>query len=457
VLEIELLVDSVLSAVSFDSLIKYTPLAEWKNKHRQDDICYYTIMQGCNLLYPSVTSRGQQENSIVRELFQEILDTLQSGETAAMATIVKRKGSVPREVGAKMLVHRGGKISGTVGGGCGEAEVWRSALNVIDTQRPTMVQVDLTEEIAMESQGVCGGIFDVFVQPWHTTPITGQSGMQDIAQAITSALESERAIVLATVIAAGGQWRTCTGQQMLVHENGETIGNLILPDAPAELNARLIETAKNAIMTGKPQIENVGASHAISQPGTWTEIFIEPFVPHPVLLIAGAGHIAVPLAALAHQMNFSVSVTDDRASFVNRERFPSAKQLLQGDIEAILRNYPITPRTHIVLVTRAHAHDVQGLRAIIDSPSAYIGMIGSQRRVWAVFKLLHQEGIPAEKLARVRAPIGLDLGGASPEEIALSIMAEIVMLRHGGTGQAMSEPLRGRFMERLRHMDVEEE
>ena len=406
----------------------------------------------------------------MRELFQEIIDTLQSGETVAMATIVRRKGSVPREVGAKMLVHHGGKISGTVGGGCGEAEVWRSALNVIDTQRPTMVQVDLTEEIAMESQGVCGGIFDVFVQPWHNTPLTGQPGMQDIAHAISNALEGEQAIVLATVIAAGGTWRSCTGQQMLIHENGETTGNLQLPDAPAGLTARLVQAAQNAITTGKPHIENVGATTsainrlstavarpASAQPGTWAEIFIEPFVPRPVLLIAGAGHIAVPLAALAYQMNFSVSVTDDRASFVNRERFPSAKQLLQGDIEAVLRNYPVTPRTHIVLVTRAHAHDVQGLRAIVDSPAAYIGMIGSQRRVWAVFKLLHQEGVPAEKLARIRAPIGLDLGGASPEEIALSIMAEIVMLHHGGTGQAMSEPLRNRYMERLRHMDEEEE
>jgi xanthine dehydrogenase accessory factor len=461
-LDRELLVDSVLSAVSCDALIKYTPCAEWKNKHRQDDICYYTIMQGCNLLYPSVTSRGQQENSIVRELFQEIIDILQSGETVAMATIVKRKGSVPREVGAKMVVHRGGKISGTVGGGCGEAEVWRTALNVIDTQRPTTVQVDLTEEIAMESQGVCGGVFDVFVQPWHARPFTGQPAMQDIAYAIGSALEGEQAIVLATVIAARGTWRSCTGRQMLIHEDGQTTGDLQLPDAPAGLTNQLVQTAQNAVLTGKPQIESVGAngavaSVAVNQPDTWAEIFIEPFVPRPVLLIAGAGHIAVPLAALAHQMNFSVSVTDDRASFVNRERFPSAKQLLQGDIEAILRNYPITPRTHIVLVTRAHAHDVQGLRAIIDSPAAYIGMIGSQRRVWAVFKLLHQEGVPAEKLARVRAPIGLDLGGASPEEIALSIMAEIVMLRHDGSGQAMSESLRGRFMERLRRMDAEEE
>ncbi len=386
----------------------------------------------------------------MKELFQEIIHELESGETVALATIVKRKGSVPREVGAKMLVHRGGAISGTVGGGCGEAEVWRSALNVIDTKRPTIVQVDLTEEIAMESQGVCGGIFDVFVQPWHNSLLPGQPGMQDFASSINAALEGERAVVLASIIAAGGAWRPCIGQQMLVHENSETLGTLMLPDAPKGLAFQLNESAQKAIATGKPHIEKIpGSANA------WAEIFIEPFVPNPVLLIAGAGHIAAPLASLAHLMNFSVSVTDDRASFASRERFPTVKQLLVGDIESTLKNYPITPRTHIVLVTRAHAHDVQGLRAIIDSPAAYIGMIGSQRRVWAVFKLLHEEGVPAEKLGRVRAPIGLDLGGSTPEEIALCIMAEIIKLRHGGTGIAMSEPLRDRYMERLRRLDQE--
>jgi len=393
----------------------------------------------------------------VKELFQEIISDLELGETVAMATIVKRKGSVPRELGAKMLVHRGGKISGTVGGGCGEAEVWRNALNVIDTKRASIVQVDLTEEIAMESQGVCGGIFDVFVQPWHNALLPGQPTMRDFASAINAYLEGEQGVVLATIIEAGGAWRPCTGQQMLVHENGETLGTLMLPDAPVGLTLQLIESAQKAISTGKPHIENVGATLAVARPAesanAWAEIFIEPFVPNPVLLIAGAGHIAAPLASLAHLMNFSVSVTDDRASFASRERFPTAKQLLVGDIESMLQNYPITSRTHIVLVTRAHAHDVQGLRAIIDSPAAYIGMIGSQRRVWAVFKLLHQEGVPAEKLTRVRAPIGLDLGGGTPEEIALCIMAEIIMLRHGGTGIAMSEALRGRYMERLKRLD----
>ena len=387
----------------------------------------------------------------MRELFQNIIRELESSETVAVATIVRRKGSVPREVGAKMLVQRGGKIMGTVGGGCGEAEVWRTALNVIDTHRPMMVQVDLTEEIAMESQGVCGGIFDVFVQPWRADSDSKQLSTLEIARAIVSALESERAVVLATVIAAGGAWRELVGQSLLVRENGETPGMLDFPGASAELTtAQLVRAARAAITNGKPHIERIADAQVVN---TWTEVFVEPFVPPPALLIAGAGHIAAPLAALAHIMNYSVSVTDDRASFASHERFPSAKQLLVGDIEATLRNYPITTRTHVVLVTRAHSHDVQGLRAIIDSPAAYIGMIGSQRRIWAVFKLLHDEGIPAEKLARVRAPIGLDLGSSTPEEIALGIMAEITLLRHGGTGKTMSEPLRDRFMERLRRID----
>ena len=384
----------------------------------------------------------------MRELFQELIHELERGETVAMATIVRRKGSVPREIGAKMLIHRGGKISGTVGGGCGEAEVWRSALNVIDTRRPSTVQVELTEEIAMESQGVCGGIFDVFVQPWHNSQLAGQPRMQDYAHAIHEALEGEQAIVMVTLVAAGGLWRSHVGQQMLVHEDGRTFGKLELPEAPTIPTSLILQAAQAAIIAGKPHIEKItGPSN------TWADVFIEPFLPPPVLLIAGAGHIAAPLAAIAHLMNFSVSVTDDRASFANRERFPDAKQLLVGDIEATLRNYPITPRTHIVLVTRAHAHDVQGLRAIIDSPAPYIGMIGSQRRVWAVFKLLHEEGVPAEKLMRVRAPIGLDLGGSTPEEIALCIMAEITMLRYGGTAMPMSEALRTRYMDRLMRLD----
>ena len=387
----------------------------------------------------------------MQDLNQELTQHLEAGETVAIATIVRRKGSVPREVGAKMLVQRGGKISGTVGGGCGEAEVWRAALNVIDTHRPTMVQVDLTEEIAMESQGVCGGIFDVFVQPWHVAPGAETPAKLEMAQAITRSLESERAVALATVIAAGGAWRELVGQSMLAHENGETIGTLPLPGASAELTTlQIVQSAQTSIKNGTPHIERIADTRAEN---AWAEIFVEPFVPPPVLLIAGAGHIAAPLAAIAHVMNYTVSVTDDRASFASRERFPSAKQLLVSDIESISEKLPhyvahsrcagharalarcAGSARHHRLSRRLYRHDRQ--------PAPRMGCLQTAAR----------RGHPAEKLSRVRAPIGLNFGSSTPEEIALGIMAEITMLRHGGTGKTMSEPLRERFMERLRRID----
>ena len=261
--------------------------------------------------------------------------------------------------------------------------------------------------------------------------------MQDYAHALNEALQGEQAIVMVTVVAAGGAWHSQIGQQMLVHENDRVFGRIELPEAPSALTSQIVQAAQRAILAGKPHIEKIAGPA-----NTWAEVFVEPFLPPPVLLIAGAGHIAAPLAAMAHLMNFSVSVTDDRASFANRERFPQAKQLLVGDIEATLRNYPITPRTHIVLVTRAHAHDVQGLRAIIDSPAAYIGMIGSRSRVQTVLRTLGAEGYDEKRLREIHAPIGLDIGSESPEEIALAIIAEVVAVRRGGTGTPLSKQIR---------------
>jgi xanthine dehydrogenase accessory factor len=390
---------------------------------------------------------------MTQELFQTLRNALEMGEDMALATIVRRRGSVPREVGAKMLVSRDGRISGTIGGGCGEAEVWRAALNALDTGRPRMAQVSLTEEIALESQGVCGGVFDVFIQPWQASIQSEQFSPLELVSEIQAALAKGQAIVLATIIAAGGAWRETPGQQRLYYEDGRTSGAFPEISLTPVAREQIAQAAQTAFTAENARIVKISAGET----ATWAEIFLEPLLPAPVLLIAGAGHIAAPLAALGSLMKFSVSVTDDRASFANRERFPGAQQILVGDIESTLRAYPITPRTHIVLVTRAHSHDVQGLRAIIDSPAAYIGMIGSQRRVWAVLKLLHAEGIASEKLLRVRAPIGLDLGGQTPEEIALAILSEIVLLRHKGTAQPLSDSLRARYQARLQRLEDEDE
>jgi xanthine dehydrogenase accessory factor len=386
----------------------------------------------------------------MRAFFQELAESIERGETVSLATIVKRRGSVPREVGAKMIVHKGGAITGTVGGGCGEAEIWRSALGAIASGRPQSVYVDLTEEIALTSEGVCGGTYEVFVQPWSRTlhPLAIELPMDQFARAAEAALAANQGAVLVSVIHATGAWQDCLGAQMLICEDGKTTGALDLGVNEQAMR----ETALLALREGTPLVaEYAGPA------GSVAEVFFDPFLPRPELIIVGAGHIAVPLAQLAHSLDFEVTVIDDRASFANKERFPQVGQIVVSGAGPALGRLKITPRSHLVLVTRAHSHDVEALRAVITSDAAYIGMIGSQRRVWAVYKLLHDEGVPAEQLLRVRAPIGLDLGGNMPAEIALCIMSEIVLLRRGGTGAPMSDRLRGRYQARLARLDADGE
>ncbi|HEU5368258.1 MAG TPA: XdhC family protein, partial [Ktedonobacterales bacterium] len=386
----------------------------------------------------------------MRAFFQELAASLEQGKTVALATIVRRRGSVPREVGAKMIVHPGGAITGTVGGGCGEAEIWRSALSAIESHCPQSVYVDLTEEIALSSQGVCGGTYEVFVQPWSNAirPAAIDLPMEQYARAAEAALAANQAAALVTVIHATGAWHAQLGAQMLVCEDGAATGS---PGLGTSLEPTIREAALAAMRAGEPGVQEYAGPE-----GSVAEVFFDPFLPRPELILVGAGHISVPLAQLAASLDFEVTVIDDRASFANKERFPEACQILVAGAEAALRGLRITPRSHLVLVTRAHSHDVEALRAVIDSEAAYIGMIGSQRRIWAVYKLLHDEGVAAEKLTRVRAPIGLDLGGMTPVEIALCIMAEIVMLRRGGTGRPLSDRLRERYQARLAKLDAAE-
>ena len=156
------------------------------------------------------------------------------------------------------------------------------------------------------------------------------------------------------------------------------------------------------------------------------EIFVEPLLTAPTLLIVGAGHIGAACAELGKFLGFRVALIDDRPELLTREKFPHADELHVGDLAAELGRYAITPQTYIVLVTRAHTVDAPVLRAIVDRPAAYIGMLGSRRRVLTVYNLLKNEGISEQTLERVHAPIGVAIGAETPQEIAVSIMAEII-------------------------------
>jgi xanthine dehydrogenase accessory factor len=180
---------------------------------------------------------------------------------------------------------------------------------------------------------------------------------------------------------------------------------------------------------------------AITLPGTdiKIEIFFEVLTAIRKVIIVGAGHLAIPLVQFAKILGFHITVLDDRIMYANRERFPDVDEVLVGDMAELLRGMEITSQTYIVLITRGHQYDEPCLREVIHSPAKYIGMIGSKRRIKACFiRFRDENGIPEELLKRVYAPIGLDIKAESPEEIALSIISEMVKVRRGGSAQSLT-------------------
>jgi xanthine dehydrogenase accessory factor len=209
-------------------------------------------------------------------------------------------------------------------------------------------------------------------------------------------------------------------------------------DSPG--SASPYQTVRELTAAGREAAVSVTVPDESGTPHTFTRAL----EPRPTLVIAGAGHVGGALADIASRAGFDVAVIDDRADFVAPERFPTAKQRIVGEIEVELGRYPITPHTYVVIVTRGHRHDGRALGAVVGSNARYVGVIGSKRKIVTIFEDLHRQGAAREQLARVHAPVGLDLGAVTPAEIAVSIAAELIAVRRrgGGTGASPVNSMR---------------
>ncbi len=228
---------------------------------------------------------------------------------------------------------------------------------------------------------------------------------------------------------------------MLIAADGTILGGTI---GGGEMESRAIRLAQQAIGDGRPRTATYQlADLDRGDPGVCggtVELFIEPLLPAPTLLVIGAGHIGRALTHLAKWCGFRVVVSDDRAELCTPEQCPGADLYLPGSLSERLAEVPLTSQTYVALVTRGYPIDVNALPLLLSAPIGYIGVIGSQRRWMTAAKALREKGVSDEVLGRVRAPIGLELRAETPEEIAISIMAEIIMLRRGGDGRPMSGP-----------------
>ena len=361
-------------------------------------------------------------------MYRKVRQLLEEGETLAIATIVSTSGSTPREVGAQMVITASGEILGTVGGGCGEAEVRREAVQVIRSRKPAIVKVELMDDIESNSPAVCGGILNVFVDPWWDAPAAIGPRLAD---ALMQVEKDGAAAVVATVVDAGNCPDVATGDKCAIRDGAISVSSI----RNQELLQAVLHEAETRLCHEKC------SQVTLTLPGTGSsaEVFFEVITAMRKVIIVGAGHLAIPLVKFAKILGFHITVLDDRVIYANRERFPDADEVLAGDMAETLRGIEITPQTYIVLITRGHQFDEPCLREIIHSPAKYIGMIGSKRRIKACFiRFRDEDGIPEELLKRVYAPIGLDIRAESPEEIALSIISEMVKVRRGGTAQSLT-------------------
>ncbi|GAX36777.1 XdhC family protein [Nodularia sp. NIES-3585] len=318
--------------------------------------------------------------------YQKLAKSLKQNPVV-LATVTSTKGSVPREVGAKMLISADGKTYGTIGGGAGEAKVYQQALEILQTGEKKFVEIDLTGTPA--TQGVCGGTMLVWLELWT------ESENLNLVNQIIDILTSGR-----------------------------------LRGAQCQRRSLAIVTPFNT--DAKPYLETTNTS---SLPQLKNHALIETLLPPPTLLIMGAGHIGFYLAQVAKIAGFEIIVHDERSDFATPERFPDASLVLTQAINLITEILEKIPNLYVALVTRGYVQDLEALQMLSNLQLQYIGMVGSEKRVRTVYKNLQ---LNPEFIQQIYAPIGLDIGALTPEEIAVSICAELIKVRRGGTGTSLS-------------------
>ncbi len=364
------------------------------------------------------------------QIWSEALRTLERGQPFALATVVNVRGSTPREVGAKMIVRQDGQF-GTIGGGCGEAEVFRKARVLLEEGGASrLAEVDLTGDFDQREIGTCGGIMDVFVDLW--------SPARDLAVArqLADAAGRSSPAALLTIVDPGSRAEMPAGTRAFIDprafvdskDDGAAVAAPF--SLPAGALAQIVARTTDAI-PALLEVDGAGALQPITHLGTsgGARLFVDPIVGAQRLIIVGAGHIAIPLSTLGAMLGFHVTVIDDRASFANRERFPAADEIIVKPFKAAIESLALDGHCYLISVTRGHAFDEEAVRAALMQPCGFVGMIGSRRRVKATLERIGETGVPAERLNDVHAPLGVAIGGETPEEIAISIIAEIIRER----------------------------
>ncbi|MEJ7612903.1 MAG: XdhC/CoxI family protein [Candidatus Fervidibacter sacchari] len=367
----------------------------------------------------------------MRHVLYDLAEIVSKGIPCAFGEVIDTSGSTPQKPGAKAIFRADGGLSGTLGGGCLEAEARRVALECLQQGKRTLLTIHLDSDYGFDDGLICGGTARIFIDG---KPYDHASFWNEVA----TFLRSRRKGALVTIVNAtepnlvGARWLVEVRQDACVQEETHHLRVIAhTPECATDLPLGVLDLVNEAIQK-RDELTAI-----VPLPLGEAELFVEPLLPRPHLIIAGAGHIGAALAHLASLLEFEVTVVDDRPSFANRERLPEVDNILVGDIAQTVASQTMDKDTYIVIVTRGHRHDAETLRAVVRHVDevAYIGMIGSRRKIKLIYDELIAQGIATpEQLAKIHSPIGIDIGGESVWEIVVSIAAELVWVRNGREG-----------------------
>ncbi len=339
----------------------------------------------------------------MRDILSDLERWRAEQKSIALATVIQTWGSSPRGVGAKMALTSGGGITGSVSGGCVEGAVFDAGVETLKTNKPQLLHFGVVDEIAWDVGLACGGKIDIFVKPLDL----------NFFDAVRSALVAETPAVTATVIRGSEE---VLGRELLLLENGEVIGMF-----DHGIGEQVLDQAKEALTQGVSRRIQLDES---------TEVFLETLLPPPTLIAVGGVHITIALMSLAKTLGYRTIVVDPRSAFGNAERFPHVDQLIQTWPQEAFQQIPITRSTAIAMLTHDPKLDDPALKIALPSSAFYVGALGSKTTQAKRRQRLLEDGISEDQLNRLYGPIGIEIEARTPEEIAVSIMAEVVAARN---------------------------
>jgi xanthine dehydrogenase accessory factor len=362
----------------------------------------------------------------MRDILEPVLKWWTSGETVGLATVVRTFSSAPREPGAALAVSAGGEVVGSVSGGCVEGATYELATSVMASGQPVLQRYGISDDDAFSVGLTCGGIIDIFVEP------VDRERFAELSE-VAAAVRADEPVAIATVIDGPGQ----VGARRIIwpagREEAEAKGTLGSGD---RLDQAVDDDARGMLAQGVTGVRRYGADgeRRLDDLG----VFVQSFAPPPRMLVFGAIDFAAAVARAGKFLGYRVTVCDARPVFATAARFPEADEVITEWPHRYLSRVTVDERTVICVLTHDPKFDVPLLEVALRTPAAYIGAMGSRRTHDDRLARLQEAGLTEAELARLRSPIGLDLGARTPEETAVAIAAELIQLRWGGTGKPLT-------------------